>query len=132
MRRFGLHEAIWASVESRYLCRGPELLESGCNWGALRVPDRYLGRRGWRSVPLNYNQLPQAAALSQQRSQPRPKPQAAFHLNQNGSVRTVNAGPPNRTVVGIGTSSSALPIGDIGSLFQRVRCHCPCTEISAL
>ena len=57
--------------------------------------------------------------------------QAAFHLNQSGTVRTVNAGPPNRTVVGIGTSSSALPIGDIGNLFQRVRCHCPRTEISA-
>src|SRR6266853_1727555 len=39
--------------------------------------------------------------------------------------------PPDRTVVRIGTSSSALPIGNIGNLFQRVRCHCPRTEISA-
>ena len=65
------------------------------------------------------------------KSSPRPRSQAAFHLNRSGTVRTVNAGPPNRTVVGIGTSSSALPIGDIGNLFQRVRCHCPRTEISA-
>src|SRR6266404_2080848 len=27
-------------------------------------------------------------------SSPRPRSQAAFHLNQSGSVRTVNAGPP--------------------------------------
>src|SRR5260370_23191128 len=36
-------------------CPKSERGKSGCNSGAIRVPDGYLGRRGWRSVPLNYN-----------------------------------------------------------------------------
>src|SRR5712664_2318508 len=61
----------------------------------------------------------------------RPPHSHAASEKLNSVVRVVQTGPPNRTVVGIGTSSSALPIGDIGNFFQRVRCHCPRTEISA-
>jgi hypothetical protein len=53
---------------------------------------------------------------------PHPKPQAAFHLNQSGSVRTVDAGPPAPYLYGydytIGTHHRESPWPSAQRLFH--------------